>query len=408
MLSFTSVASSCLAASQELNPGRWAPANYKAMQTLIDIYGNKSPNYNPDKRPYAVFDWDNSSIMNDTEEALFAYQIQNLAFKLTPQEFGAIIRKNVPSLSVAFPKNLNNLAGQAVTFAAVAADLDNDYKFIYDNYAGMKGKMSLTDIQKTEQYLDFRAKMEYLFAGVNETSEVHLGYTWVLYFFKNMSTEEVQNLAEKSNDYALGQALAQVTWVSSKELPGEAGMVAIPHWSGIRVTDEQADLMNTLRANGIDVYICSASLEDVVAVFASNPKYGYNIPRENVIGMRLEKINNVFQDSYLHDWPLIAEHGKTVAIQNLIAAKRGYGPLLVSGDSDGDYNMMTEFPDTKRVILVNRIKTGLFGELCKQAVDTIGTDSPKYILQGRDENTGLWLPSEKMIKIGKTTAALLP
>lgn len=48
-------------------------------------------------------------------------------------------------------------------------------------------------------------------------------------------------------------------------------------------------MMNTFRSNGIDVYVVSASMKEVVEVFASNPKYGYNIPKENVFGMELEK-----------------------------------------------------------------------------------------------------------------------
>ena len=72
------------AAGQILTTGKWAPNTYKSMQKLIDDYGIKSPNYNSSKKPYAVFDWDNTCIMNDTEEALYQYQIENLAFKLTP------------------------------------------------------------------------------------------------------------------------------------------------------------------------------------------------------------------------------------------------------------------------------------------------------------------------------------
>jgi len=305
-------------------------------------------------RPYAVFDWDNSSIMNDTEEALFMYQTQNLAFKLTPGEFSTIMRKNVPEgeREVVFPKEYNNVAGQSVRFAAVAADLDSDYQFIYDNYIDMNGSMSLADIQKTDQFLDFRAQIWYIYDAIGETYGPKVSYTWVLFFFKNMTTAEVQSLAEKSNDDGLGQALAKAKWMSPESLPSQAGVVGAFHWSGLRITEEQVDLMNALRANGIDVYICTASLEDVVAVFAGNPKYGYNVPRENVIGMRLEKVNNVYQDTYLQGWPLVVEHGKTIVIHKLLVKQHGYGPLLVSGDSGGDYNMMTDFPDAKRVILL--------------------------------------------------------
>ena len=58
-----------------LDAGKWAPVSQQRLQAVIDELGSASRKYNPNKRPYAVFDWDNTSIMNDTEEALFMYQI---------------------------------------------------------------------------------------------------------------------------------------------------------------------------------------------------------------------------------------------------------------------------------------------------------------------------------------------
>ena len=393
------------AAGQVLTQGKWAPATRIAMQKFIDTYGTKSSNYNAAKKPYVVFDWDNTSIMNDTEEALFMYQIQNLAFKLSPEEFGKIVTKDVPQGS--FNKEYNNLAGQSVTIEAVNNDLVSDYTFIYNNYAGMQGKMSLEDIQKTDQFMDFRAKMWYVYQAIDDKYSSKISYTWVLYFFKNMTTEEVTALTEKSNDYNLGQAIRKETWLSPDTLPGEAGVVGVSHTTGLRVTEEIGDLMSTLRSNGFDVYVCTASLEDVVAVFATNPKYGYNVARENVIGMQLEKINNIYQDSYKKGLVPTGEHGKTLGIQRIVADKRGYGPIMVAGDSSGDYNMMTEFPNTKRVLLVNRLKSGSFGKLCAEAAAAIGNPDAKFVLQGRNENLGLWNPSEEVIKLGKNTGALL-
>jgi Phosphoserine phosphatase len=393
------------AAGQALTPGKWAPTTYQSMQALIDTYGQNGRHYNASNKPYAVFDWDNTCIMNDTEEHLYMYQLDNLAFKLTPEEMGALVRKNVPA--GAFSKDYNNAAGEPVTIDAVATDIENSYAFLYSNYEGFNGTMSLEDIKKTDQYQDFRAKMWYVYDAIGDTYGTKISYTWVLFFFKNMTTAEVQAVAEKSNDYGLGSDIRKIKLTSPALLPGKAGVVSASFTTGLRLTEEIGDLMNTLRANGIDVYVCTASLEDVVAVFATNPKYGYNVARENVIGMRLEKAGDVITDQYKTGWVQTGEHGKTLAIQQVIASKRGFGPLLVAGDSSGDYNMMTEFPDTKRVLIVNRLKGGKFGKLCAEAAATIGKPDAKILLQGRNENTGLWNPSEKMIKLGRTTQALI-
>ncbi len=49
----------------------------------------------------------------------------------------------------------------------------------------------------------------------------------------------------------------------------------------------QVELFNRLMANGISVYIISAAVEEIVRMVASDPKYGYNVPPENVIGVTL-------------------------------------------------------------------------------------------------------------------------
>ena len=394
------------AAGQVLTPGKWAPNTYNSMQKLIDENGIKSPNYNSSKKPYVVFDWDNTAIMNDTEEALYQYQIENLAFKLTPEEMGALVAKNVPA--GAFLKDYNNAAGQPVTLEALVADIVSSYKYIYENYIGFKGLMSLEDIKKTDEYQDFRAKMWYAYEAIGDTYGTKVSYTWVLFFFKNMTTGEVEALAEKSNDYALGQAISREKWVSPASLPGKAGVVGVSRWTGLRLTEEIADLMHTFRDNGIDVYVCTASLEDVVGVFASNPKYGYKLPRANVIGMRLEKVNDVYQDTYKKDYPQTAEGGKTVVLKMLLADKKGYDPIFIAGDSNGDWNMMVDFKGIKRILVVNRLRSGKkIGALSAEAAATIGKPDARVLLQGRNENTGLWMPTEYMLKYGRDTEALI-
>ena len=394
------------AAGQILTPGKWAPNTYKSMQKLIDENGVKSPSYNSSKKPYVVFDWDNTAIMNDTEEALYQYQIENLAFKLTPAEMGDLVRKNVPKDP--FLKDYNNAAGQAVNVDAIADDIVSSYTYLYENYVGLKGLMSLADIKKTDEYLDFRAKMYYAYEAIGDTFGTKVSYTWVLFFFKNMTTAEVSALAEKSNDYNLGQAISKVKWFSPASLPGKAGVVGVSHNTGLRLTVEIADLMHTFRNNGIDVYVCTASLEDVVAAFATNPKYGYSLPRANIIGMRLTKVNDVTQDTYLNGYPQTAEGGKTVVLKSLLASKKGYDPLFIAGDSNGDWNMMVDFPGIKRVLIVNRLRSGKkIGALSAEAAATIGKPNAKYLLQGRNEHTGLWMPSEEMLKYGKDTPALI-
>ncbi|MDF2681789.1 MAG: phosphoserine phosphatase [Brevibacillus sp.] len=391
--------------AQVLDKGKWAPATYQAVNELITKHGVKSPSYHPDKKPYVVFDWDNTSIMNDTEEALFVYQINHLAYKLTPDEFGKVIRTNVPEGP--FADGYKNTDGEQVTLDAIATDLVSDYKFLYENYKGLKGTKSLEEVTATESFADFRTKLFFLYEAINETHSTSIGYPWVLYLFTNMTVDEVHKLAEASNDVSLGMAIQTETWTSPKALAGKTGVVTASHTTGLRLTSEVGNLMNTFRSNGIDVYVVSASLEDVVRVFATLPKYGYNLPSENVIGMRLAIENGLITNKYQANYPITVGHGKTEVIQSVLEKKYGHGPIFIAGDSNGDFEMMTELHSVKLALVVNRVKSGKIGQQAAKAAEQLGKTNPSVVLQGRDENTGMWIPTEQTIKLGKSDPQLI-
>jgi hypothetical protein len=138
--------------AQVLDPGKWDPGTRLQIQKMIDANGKDSPRYNPAKKPYAVFDWDQTCIFNDTEESLFRYMIDNVAFKATPGEFALAIRNGVPKDD--FSKSFNNRDGKPVNIDLIASDLDSAYKFLYNNYISQQ-KMTLEEIKATEEFIDF-------------------------------------------------------------------------------------------------------------------------------------------------------------------------------------------------------------------------------------------------------------
>ncbi|KND93936.1 hypothetical protein TOPH_01944 [Tolypocladium ophioglossoides CBS 100239] len=54
-----------------------------------------------------------------------------------------------------------------------------------------------------------------------------------------------------------------------------------------RIFPGQVELYNKLMNNGIAVYVVSAASEELVRMVPSDPKYGYNVPPQNVIGVTL-------------------------------------------------------------------------------------------------------------------------
>ncbi|PXF29371.1 phosphorylcholine phosphatase [Pokkaliibacter plantistimulans] len=47
------------------------------------------------------------------------------------------------------------------------------------------------------------------------------------------------------------------------------------------------ELYNRLQENGIEVYVMTAASEEIVRMIASDPKYGYNVKPQNVIGVNM-------------------------------------------------------------------------------------------------------------------------
>ncbi|WP_035054743.1 HAD family hydrolase [Andreprevotia chitinilytica] len=388
-----------------LDPARWSALNAKRIQSVLDQYGVNSKAYRANKRPYAVFDWDNTCIMNDCEEALLMYQINHLQYKLTPDEFAAVLRQDVPAGP--FKADYVTVDGKPVKMEDIAADVEANYRWLYANYQGLAGSKSLDEVQASDQFKDFRAKLYFMYDAICDSHPLEIGYKWIIYFYKNMTPAELQAMAEASNNNGIGDALRKVKYESPKTLPGKAGVVVASHFHGLRIHEEIRGLMHTLRANGIDVYVSTASIDDVVRVFAGNANYGYCVPPENVIGLRLEMQDGKYLNRYKAGWHFNWGPGKTIGIRNELASKKGYGPVLVAGDSDGDAWMLRDFDDTAVGLIVNRMKKGEIGADSKKAAEELGQPNARFILQGRDEHTGLMLPDEKSLKYGKSERKLL-
>jgi phosphoserine phosphatase len=395
------------ASAATLDPGKWEPYARTQVQKMIAANGKGSPGYDVAKKPYAVFDWDDTCIFNDTEESFFRWRIDHVAFKATPAQFAAAIRNGVPGGD--FAKPFDNRDGKPVNIGRIAADLDADYKFLYNNYIFTE-KNTLEEIRGTEEFIDFRGKLAYLCEAIGGTFSAEVSYPWIIYLYAGMAEAEAREAAERANDAALHDSLDTYTIASSAKLPGKAGVVSLNGYKkGLRLTPEMSNLMNVLRDSGFDVYVCSASHETAIRVSAGLPKYGYNVPPENVIAMKTKMENGVYlgEYDYSNDYPQTRHEGKTKAIQQILVSKYGYGPVFVAGDSQGDFNMSTDFRDTQLTLLINRLRSDDFGKLGLIAIKQTGADRARYVLQGRDENTGQFRPWASTVKMGATEEALL-
>lgn len=380
----------------------WADTAYKALTAVISQYGVRSNHYNKDVKPYAVFDFDNTTAINDVEETLILYQIENLCFKIKPQEMYDVLTGNVPDVHRTLAAINSSAEGKNITAKMLADDIVRDYSFLYRTYIGRSGKKSLKKTKESAYYYDFRCKLRYMYDAIGDTFDPTVADAWILYLFKNMSAGELQSLTQKSIDYWLTVPMKKVTWESPDR---GAGKLSISVKMGFAISEEMKSLYRCLMANGFDVYICSASLREVVEVPATLPKYGLCLPKSHVLGVMLKKQNGRFMNALDTNEPLTLGEGKVTAIRSKLASlHQGHGPVLVGGDSNGDYNMLTEFPDMQCGLIINRLPSGNLHGLCVKALNE---KNSKYVLQGRDDNKGVFLPSQSSVLLGETAHRLI-
>lgn len=387
--------------SKSLLEGNWDAYNRARIEKLILDNGVSSKTYNIHKRPYAVFDWDNTSIFLDVEEAVLVYQLENLRYAATPEQLNQAIRKGIPDS--AFAMDYINAAGQPVNIDSVATDIIESYRWLYWNYEGLKGTLPLPEVKKNPNYWNFIAKMRYLYEAIGDTFDHAISYPWLTYHFVGMVEKQVRLLTRDAVEWQLTQPIGKVKWISPVVLPGKAGVVSIEWKNGLRLVPEMQVLYKALRNAGFDVWVCSASFIDVVKEISSNPEFGYSNPPDHVLAMELERdVHGIIKGEYRKGYEQTQGNGKTRNIERFLVSRYGYGPVFVAGDSEGDQNMMADFPDTELVLIINSLcnPASDIGWFSKISVDAHGTDNAKYLLQGRNDNTGAFVASQLHFKLG--------
>jgi phosphoserine phosphatase len=381
--------------------GNWDAFNRSRLENMIATYGKFSSSYNPAKPPYVVFDWDNTTIFLDIEEATLIYQLENLRFGATPEQMDKAIRMNIPKKD--FTDGFRNVDKQPLNIDKIATDISSSYAWLYRNYVGLAGDKSLQEVAKTPQYRDFITKVRFLYEAIGDTFDHATSYPWITYLFTGMTEAQVRALAAETMVWQQSQPVESVKWTSPAELPGAAGVVSISWKNGLRILPEMQDLYAKLRAAGFDVYVCSASYIDVIKEVSSNPAFGYNNPAERAYAMELERdANGVIQSKFREGYAQTQGPGKTETIKRFLVSRYDYGPIFIAGDSEGDQNMMKDFDDTKVVLIVNRLRSEKtdIGKFSKIAVDTYGKPDAKFLLQGRDDGKGILVPSQLHYKLG--------
>ena len=367
----------------------WEDRNFQAINKLIEKHGKDSKTYNKNHKPFAVFDRDNTSIIGDVEEALLYYMVTKVTFKMDPDEFYDLIRKNVDKKD--YDSRFNNIYNQRVNIDLISEDIKIAYEKLYQNLDIFEGEMSLDEVKETDYYKEFVTKMLYRYRASAYDKNAEDPYCWMSFLLKNYKSEEVYSLCKRA--FALmKKGKIREEELISPDIKSKAGRVSIKYFVGIRVLDEMVDLYKSLEENGIDCYIVSASFIDIVRAFATDKDNDYRMDKKKVLGLRLMKDDEGrILPKFDRNFPITIREGKVQTINKLIKNDRNYGPIMVGGDSDGDYNMLTGFDETEIALIINRKNSGSIDSLRKKAIQ----GSSRFYLQGRNVIKGRFVSLEK-------------
>ena len=102
-------------------------------------------------------------------------------------------------------------------------------------------------------------------------------YPWVAQVFSGFTLKELKGYVDE-------------LMASGKPVPStyyDGDVVKTIEVNPPKIFTGQAELYNKLMENGIEVYVMTAASEELVRMVASDPKYGYNVKPQNVIGVTM-------------------------------------------------------------------------------------------------------------------------
>ena len=401
----------------------WAPDVKKGINDFIDRYHHT-------QQGYVVFDFDNTCSIFDVCEQAIVYQLQTMAFALTPQQFADVIGMGLDDAPAPCHDWLY--------------DIRTAYSSLYDTYGPFTAQGLTPEqqaaIQQDPMWLEFASKMGCFYHKVYDFVSEDKANDWLLLWFAGMTPRELYDMALRSHQtYSpVPTSFEQIQGTSA--VASRIGPVCFEWPKGIQVTENIRELWRTLSEAGIDVWVCSASLTENIC--AAIDHFGMHQHCRGVLGMvprigadgrycgGFDYATGYARHTTPDGWStgtlaLGAQTGgigKSIAIVNALAPLYGgKGPLAGFMDATGDFNFCTEFASLRMVICFNRADRtvrnggGRISEIAIHQRDNPHLDLNSannagetfYLLQGRDEN-GLrtFRPSNATIRYGETQERL--
>lgn len=261
--------------------------------------------------------------------------------------------------------------GQYATFDMDQTTYRYDLLDPFLAYMDQKGLLTRETMDPSLKLIPFKDSPDFKGGKENMTSyywrlcEMHdlISYPWASQIFAGFTLKELKkNLDEL---LALKEPIERQVWDGDKVVTVK---LPIP-----KMFTGMQELYAKLRENGIDVYIMTAAHEEIVRMIACDPKYGYNVDPEKVIGVttllkdpktgelttsRIKIADGKYDaagypEKYMHymTTPFLTnpmtwfegKQGSTIGYIN-----QWQRPIMAGGDSTGSDTFMLESVDVER------------------------------------------------------------
>ncbi|KAF7552878.1 hypothetical protein G7Z17_g4023 [Cylindrodendrum hubeiense] len=164
-------------------------------------------------------------------------------------------------------------------------DMDNtSYQYDLEEslipYLENKGVLTRDTMDQTLKLIPFKdtaSQTESLYSYYSRLCDIddELCYPWAAQVFSGFPLSELKGYVDEL--LALNETIPTTYY--------DGDVLTSTDVSPPKIFAGQVELYNRLMNNGIDVYVVSAASEELVRMVASDPKYGYNVKPENVIGV---------------------------------------------------------------------------------------------------------------------------
>ncbi|PIE68576.1 MAG: hypothetical protein CSA21_06590 [Deltaproteobacteria bacterium] len=340
--------------------GGWFPENEQRIRTALIQETDDSA------QPLAaVLDFDNTCIFRDIGRGFFRCQLFALHYRISPQALAGLL----PELDVVVEQRPLRLVRQ---------QLLADYGLLHPLLVQGQRNQAMNH----QACHRFTALMLWYVRVARELPS--LGSTQVVTLLARLlggfSVHELQELAHKVIKTLLAEPLTLST--RSATLPAPLGTITETYEQGLRPYPEIVNLLGWLDTANITCHIISASNEALVRAAAKH--LDFPVDSENIHGIRLQEGQHGLCTSELDpNTPVTCRQGKNEAIDRHVKGR----VLLVAGDADTDYEMLTR-PGIPLRLLINRKQQGLISSLYTH---------PDYLLQGIDRTRGCFRPSRETL-----------